>query len=226
MASVEMTGVKSNPFEIEEGKFYVTRDGEKVGPAQYDGIIGCWHVGPRLYIGNGRPFALLSGGPNAHDIVAEWEAREPHVAAAICAVQTSIPNAANDNDPAVSPADDGHNPKRRFGVTKPSMQFVPPAAMIEEAVVMALGASKYGPFNWNDIPVDASTYYSAIMRHMLSWFAGEDKDPESGASHLAHVRACCGILIDANRSGNLIDDRPKCASAAAAISEMTKRDQG
>lgn len=112
------------------------------------------------------------------------------------------------------------NPKRAFGVRKPSAQFIPPVAIIEESVVMALGASKYGAFNWHADPVDATTYYSAAIRHLLQWFSGEDTDPESGASHLAHVRACMAILIDAQASGKLIDDRPVCAAAGEAIDRL------
>lgn len=112
------------------------------------------------------------------------------------------------------------NPKRAFGVKKPSAQFIPPVAIVEESVVMALGAKKYGAFNWQDDPVDATTYYSAAIRHLLQWFSGEDNDPESGSSHLAHVRACMAILIDAQASGALIDDRPKCAPAGEAIERL------
>jgi hypothetical protein len=114
------------------------------------------------------------------------------------------------------------NPKRAFGARKPSPGFIPPVAILEESVVMALGAAKYGPFNWNDSPIDATTYYSAAMRHLMSWYTGEDADPESGASHLAHVRACMAILIDAKASNTLIDDRPKTASASVAIAAFTK----
>lgn len=112
------------------------------------------------------------------------------------------------------------NPKRAFGVRKPSAQFIPPVALIEESVVMALGAAKYGAFNWQDDPVDATTYYSAAIRHLLQWFSGEERDAESGASHLAHVRACMAILIDAQASGKLIDDRPRCASASEAVERL------
>ncbi|QIG68673.1 hypothetical protein EVB67_023 [Rhizobium phage RHph_TM3_3_14B] len=112
------------------------------------------------------------------------------------------------------------NPKRSFGVKKPSAQFIPPVAIVEESVVMALGAAKYGAFNWQDDPVDATTYYSAAIRHLLQWYSGEDIDPESGASHLAHVRACMAILLDAYTSGKLIDDRPRCAPAGEAIERL------
>ncbi len=29
------------------------------------------------------------------------------------------------------------------------------------------------------------------------WAASEDRDEHSGVSHPAHIRACCGILMDA-----------------------------
>jgi hypothetical protein len=115
------------------------------------------------------------------------------------------------------------NPKKRFGAVKPSPHFIPPIAIIEESVVMALGGSKYGPFNWNDKPIDASTYYDAAMRHLMSWYTGENADPESGASHLAHARACLAILIDSQATGTLIDDRPtKTASVSRAIVRLTQ----
>jgi Domain of unknown function (DUF5664) len=112
------------------------------------------------------------------------------------------------------------NPKKAAGRAKPAMSFVPPSALLLEAVVMRLGASKYDPFNWQADPIDATTYYDAAMRHLMSWFTGEDNDPQSGVSHLAHVRACCGILIDSIESGILIDNRPRTTSAAALIERL------
>lgn len=115
------------------------------------------------------------------------------------------------------------NPKKRFGNAKPPMHLIPPVAAIEEAVVMGLGAAKYGAYNWLENHVDASTYIAAIERHLKSWQTGEDRDPESGASHLAHIRCCCAILMDSQAAGILVDDRPKgAASAAEAIKRLTK----
>jgi hypothetical protein len=114
------------------------------------------------------------------------------------------------------------NPKKAEGRKKPLMHFVPPVALLMEARVMELGASKYGPYNWQDSAIDASTYYDAAMRHLMAWFTGEDVDPESGISHLAHVRACMGILLDAQSTGQMMDDRPRAASAAAYIMLSTK----
>ena len=72
-----------------------------------------------------------------------------------------------------------------------------------------LGANKYGPWNWRQHPVAASVYVNAIMRHIKAWDEVEDIDSESGVSHLGHIMACCGILLDAQANGQLIDDRPK-----------------
>ena len=79
-----------------------------------------------------------------------------------------------------------------------------------DAVVHALGASKYGERNWREEPILASTYEAAILRHFLAYFLYcEDIDPESGVSHLHHIRACCALLIDSNIEGTLVDDRKR-----------------
>lgn len=114
------------------------------------------------------------------------------------------------------------NPKAVYGRAKPSMGLVPGSAMIEEAAVFQLGATKYGPFNWRKDPVESMTYVHAAMRHLYSWLDGEDTDYESGQSHLAHARACLGIIIDAGCGGTLIDDRPYAGTSAALIAMKTK----
>jgi len=88
------------------------------------------------------------------------------------------------------------------------MELLPATALIETAWVHGLGAEKYGRYNWRQNKVNASTYVSAIMRHLMAWQQGEDIDPESGRSHLAHIAAGCNILMDAKSCKNLIDDRP------------------
>jgi hypothetical protein len=116
---------------------------------------------------------------------------------------------------------DDENPKDRIGSTKPPLHLIPSGAEIPESLVMALGARKYGPFNWRWSKVKASIYIAAARRHLLQWFDGEDDDLESGVSHLAHARACLGILLDALATGNLIDDRPAGGAASELIEEYT-----
>ena len=113
------------------------------------------------------------------------------------------------------------NPKSAFGSKKPSPHLIPGTAQIELARVFALGAAKYGPFNWRETSVAASVYQSAALRHLLQWFDGDDRDTESGASHLAHAMACCAILLDASHTGNLIDDRPPPSGLSDLIKELT-----
>jgi len=117
------------------------------------------------------------------------------------------------------------NPKDAVGQLKPQLNLIPPSAQILESVVMALGAEKYGPFNWRESAVRASIYVAAAMRHLLAWADGQNEDKESGVSHLAHVRACMGIVLDAQSIGKLEDDRPKQSGEAAKLIEQhTKQD--
>lgn len=118
---------------------------------------------------------------------------------------------------------DETNPKDLIGETKPPLHLIPPAANIEEAVVMGLGAKKYGPYNWRQKQVKASVYVAAAQRHLAEWFDGQNNDPQSGASHLAHARSCLGILLDAKSLGQMVDDRPPPGCAAELIDMFTER---
>ena len=113
------------------------------------------------------------------------------------------------------------NEKDRVGATKPPLNLIPPAAEILESMVMGLGAEKYGAFNWRHEKIQASIYIAAIRRHLAQWHDGEDDDPESGMSHLAHARANLGILIDAITAGKVIDDRPPPGAASELIRKLT-----
>lgn len=81
-----------------------------------------------------------------------------------------------------------------------------------DATVHATGAVKYGERNWRIDKILASTYEGAMMRHLISWVNGEDLDPDSGQSHLYHLRACCAVVLDAQMYGTLIDDRDRATS--------------
>lgn len=116
---------------------------------------------------------------------------------------------------------DGENPKDRVGVRKPPLHLIPSAAEILESAVMALGAKKYGAFNWRSTNVKASVYVAAARRHLVQWFDGQDDDAESGVSHLAHARASLGILLDALATGHLVDDRPIPGAGAQLIEQLT-----
>lgn len=101
------------------------------------------------------------------------------------------------------------DPKGEAGKAKPPLALLPPEALRQAAWAHALGAAKYGVANWRENKVCATTYISAMMRHIGQYLDGEEADAESGLSHLAHVIASANILIDAKHCGTLVDDRPK-----------------
>lgn len=100
------------------------------------------------------------------------------------------------------------DPKGEAGKLKCPMHLLPPCALQETAWVHGLGARKYGAWNWRENRVEAMTYVGAMLRHLMAWVNGEDADPDSGLSHLAHVAAGCNIVMDARQAGMLVDNRP------------------
>ncbi|MGE3582878.1 MAG: dATP/dGTP diphosphohydrolase domain-containing protein [Hyphomonadaceae bacterium] len=100
------------------------------------------------------------------------------------------------------------NPKDRIGAAKAPISCIPAPVIFEIGLAMMEGARKYGRHNWRAADVRASVYYDAAFRHLAAWWEGEDIDPQSGISHLAHAMASLAILRDANGRRALIDDRP------------------
>jgi hypothetical protein len=100
------------------------------------------------------------------------------------------------------------NPKDAVGVRKAPMSTVPANVLAEIGVAMLEGASKYGRHNYRAAGVRASVYYDAAMRHLISWWEGEDIDPDSGMSHITKLLACMTVMRDAMHQGMWTDDRP------------------
>jgi len=84
-----------------------------------------------------------------------------------------------------------------------------------DARVLKGGADKYGVRNWLIDKILASTYEGAIKRHLKDWIEGQDIDPDSGEHPFHHIRACCAIVLDAEKHGTLIDDRDRAVSKDA-----------
>lgn len=118
------------------------------------------------------------------------------------------------------------NPKTIYGNAKPPMHLVPAAGTIHEAMAFGDGAAKYGPYNWREKTVSASTYIGAALRHIAAWFDGENIDPVSKVHHLGHAKACLGIILDAQLVENLNDDRPPMAPTGPLIASLTRKIPG
>lgn len=119
-------------------------------------------------------------------------------------------NGGEDNLTTIAPTSKalGSNPKDILGVKKPSMTKIPAIGELWESLAMMDGAGKYDAYNWRANKVVASIYIDALLRHVRAWFEGERTAEDSGCHHLGHAKACLGILLDAEATGNLIDDRP------------------
>ena len=101
------------------------------------------------------------------------------------------------------------NPKEAFAAKskKSPMEYLVFSILEQDAKCHKHGADKYGKLNWRNTNIKASVYVGAIMRHFMAWEGGEDLDPDSGLSHLAHIRACCAVILDSTDHGTFVDDR-------------------
>ena len=115
------------------------------------------------------------------------------------------------------------NPKSVFGTAKPGFHAIPPVALLHCGRGMEDGEVKYGLTNWREHEVSASVYYDAALRHLMSWWDGEQVAADSGVHHLGHTMACCAILLDAEHMGKLNDDRPSVPGPfAEAVKALTR----
>lgn len=84
-----------------------------------------------------------------------------------------------------------------------------PVKAVEELVrVYGFGLHKgYPARNWEK-GMAWSRMFGALMRHAWRFWAGEDEDPESGLSHMAHVAWNALALVEYWKRGLGEDDRP------------------
>jgi hypothetical protein len=93
---------------------------------------------------------------------------------------------------------------------KPPMSLIPRCANEAEAEVLGFGAEKYEAHNWRK-GFAWSRLINSAMRHLAAFADGEDNDPETGLSHIAHLRCNTGFLLEHIKYGLGMDDRYKRA---------------
>ena len=106
--------------------------------------------------------------------------------------------------PVKSPVDSDVGLK--YDEHKPDMSLLSAYAMYELSKVLSFGATKYAPHNWRK-GIARSRLIAAALRHLFSYLAGQDKDPETGLSHLAHAMCCCMFAIELHVTKPETDDR-------------------
>ena len=114
------------------------------------------------------------------------------------------------------------NPKQAFGNKKPPLGEIPASALIEASLAMFDGAGKYGSRNWRKNKVEAKTYIHAAMRHIELWAEGQERTTDTNVHNLAAVIACCAIVIDAQVTGALIDNRSKSPEVCKLMEDAEK----
>lgn len=83
---------------------------------------------------------------------------------------------------------------RKDDAAKRRWSLLPFAAVARVVDVLEFGARKYAPDGWRSVPGARTRYYDAAMRHLTEWWAGTERDEESGLHHLAHA-ACCVLFL-------------------------------
>lgn len=99
----------------------------------------------------------------------------------------------------------------KFDQDKLPLHLLSTEAMNQTAAVLQFGAKKYAEHNWRK-GFDWSRPLAAAMRHITAFNNGEDKDPESGLSHLAHAACCIMFLLEFEKTHKHLDDRYKASA--------------
>jgi len=81
---------------------------------------------------------------------------------------------------------------------KTRWDLVPFEALEHIVKIIEYGTTKYGPNTWQTLEGGDDRYFSAAMRHLVSWRSGETNDYDSGLPHLAH--AACNLLYLIHRT--------------------------
>lgn len=90
---------------------------------------------------------------------------------------------------------------------KPRYELISPFFLEDVARVLSFGARKYTDRNW-ELGLTYGRVFAAAMRHLWAWWRHEDRDPETGLSHIAHAACCLMFLSHFEQAGPRFDDRP------------------
>lgn len=90
----------------------------------------------------------------------------------------------------------------KFDSGKPRWDLLPINITEEVVKVLTYGAKKYSDDNWLKVDNLDKRYYAAAMRHLCAYRQGQENDPESGFSHLAHAICCLMFMSEVKHSND------------------------
>lgn len=99
----------------------------------------------------------------------------------------------------------------KFDDGKPALALLSAPFILEMGAVLEFGARKYAVQNWRQ-GIGCTRLLSAAMRHLFKWTMGEEKDEESGLSHLAHSAIDIMFAFEEAKYRPSFDDRYKLVS--------------
>lgn len=89
---------------------------------------------------------------------------------------------------------------------KVPLDLIDREALIQLGRVLEYGATKYSANNWRG-GLQWSRTIAAALRHIQAFNDGEDVDPETGISHMAHAMCNCMFLLNFIKNRGDLDDR-------------------
>ncbi len=112
----------------------------------------------------------------------------------------------------------------KFDQNKEPLDLISYTAIFELAKVLEFGKKKYSSWNWSK-GLSYSRILAAMLRHAFKYMAGEDKDPETGLSHIAHVMCCCMFILHFEKFRPDLDDREKDAFKIPTLGVVSGSEQ-
>lgn len=85
------------------------------------------------------------------------------------------------------------SPGSKFDAEKIRTDLFSVDAYMGTCSVLTFGAHKYAAWNWSK-GIQYMRVYGALLRHLMAWVRCEERDPETGLSHLDHA-ACCLMFL-------------------------------
>lgn len=92
--------------------------------------------------------------------------------------------------------------------SKLPMGLLPTKALRAISAVLQFGQRKYDAHNWRK-GLEWQRVIDASYRHLTAFNDGEDNDPETGLSHLAHLGCCVLFLLEYQTTHPELDNRYK-----------------
>ena len=97
----------------------------------------------------------------------------------------------------------------KYDSKKPKMNLLPPKAIVEISKVLTFGAAKYDAENWRKLDDLQNRYTAGALRHIFAHMDGEELDPETNLSHLAHAMCCLLFKLEIELEERLKEEEPR-----------------